>query len=39
MRWVTYVSPRDGRERAGLLRDGAIHGVRALHPYDHHEPA
>jgi 2-keto-4-pentenoate hydratase/2-oxohepta-3-ene-1,7-dioic acid hydratase in catechol pathway len=28
MRWVTYVSPRDGRERAGLLRDGAIHGVR-----------
>jgi 2-keto-4-pentenoate hydratase/2-oxohepta-3-ene-1,7-dioic acid hydratase in catechol pathway len=28
MRWVTYVSPRDGRERAGLLRDGVIHGVR-----------
>jgi 2-keto-4-pentenoate hydratase/2-oxohepta-3-ene-1,7-dioic acid hydratase in catechol pathway len=28
MRWVTYVSPRDGRERAGMLRDGAIHGVR-----------
>jgi hypothetical protein len=27
MRWVTYVSPRDGRERAGVLRDGAIHGV------------
>jgi len=25
---VTYVSPRDGRERAGALRDGAIHGVR-----------
>jgi 2-keto-4-pentenoate hydratase/2-oxohepta-3-ene-1,7-dioic acid hydratase in catechol pathway len=24
---VTYVSPRDGRERAGVLRDGAIHGV------------
>jgi 2-keto-4-pentenoate hydratase/2-oxohepta-3-ene-1,7-dioic acid hydratase in catechol pathway len=29
MRWVTYVSPVDGRERAGMLRDGAIHGVRA----------
>jgi 2-keto-4-pentenoate hydratase/2-oxohepta-3-ene-1,7-dioic acid hydratase in catechol pathway len=27
MRWVTYVSPVDGRERAGVLRDGAIHGV------------
>ncbi|HTE62023.1 MAG TPA: fumarylacetoacetate hydrolase family protein [Solirubrobacteraceae bacterium] len=25
---MTYVSPRDGRERAGALRDGAIHGVR-----------
>jgi 2-keto-4-pentenoate hydratase/2-oxohepta-3-ene-1,7-dioic acid hydratase in catechol pathway len=24
---VTYVSPVDGRERAGVLRDGAIHGV------------
>ena len=24
---MTYVSPRDGRERAGVLRDGAIHGV------------
>jgi 2-keto-4-pentenoate hydratase/2-oxohepta-3-ene-1,7-dioic acid hydratase in catechol pathway len=28
MRWVTYVSPVDGRERAGVLRDGAIRGVR-----------
>ena len=26
MRWVTYLSPRDGRERAGVLRDGEIHG-------------
>jgi 2-keto-4-pentenoate hydratase/2-oxohepta-3-ene-1,7-dioic acid hydratase in catechol pathway len=28
MRWVTYVSPHDGRERAGVLRDGAIHAAR-----------
>jgi 2-keto-4-pentenoate hydratase/2-oxohepta-3-ene-1,7-dioic acid hydratase in catechol pathway len=28
MRWVTYVSPRDGHERARVLRDGTIHGVR-----------
>jgi 2-keto-4-pentenoate hydratase/2-oxohepta-3-ene-1,7-dioic acid hydratase in catechol pathway len=27
MRWVTYASPRDGRERAGVLRDGEIHGM------------
>jgi hypothetical protein len=27
MRWVTYVSPVDGCERAGVLRDDAIHGV------------
>jgi 2-keto-4-pentenoate hydratase/2-oxohepta-3-ene-1,7-dioic acid hydratase in catechol pathway len=27
MRWVTYVSPLDGSERAGVLRDGEIHGV------------
>jgi 2-keto-4-pentenoate hydratase/2-oxohepta-3-ene-1,7-dioic acid hydratase in catechol pathway len=26
MRWVTYVSPVDERERSGVLRDGAIHG-------------
>lgn len=24
MRWVTYLSPADGRERAGLLRDGEV---------------
>jgi 2-keto-4-pentenoate hydratase/2-oxohepta-3-ene-1,7-dioic acid hydratase in catechol pathway len=24
MRWVTYRSPADGRERAGLLRDGEV---------------
>lgn len=24
MRWVTYVSPTDGQERAGLLQDGAV---------------
>jgi hypothetical protein len=28
MRWVTYTSPRDGHDHAGMLRDGAIHGVR-----------
>jgi 2-keto-4-pentenoate hydratase/2-oxohepta-3-ene-1,7-dioic acid hydratase in catechol pathway len=27
MRWVTYVSPADGGERTGVLRDGEIHGV------------
>jgi 2-keto-4-pentenoate hydratase/2-oxohepta-3-ene-1,7-dioic acid hydratase in catechol pathway len=27
MRWVTYLSPVDGRERAGALRDGVIEGV------------
>jgi 2-keto-4-pentenoate hydratase/2-oxohepta-3-ene-1,7-dioic acid hydratase in catechol pathway len=26
MRWVTYVSPVDERERSGVLSDGAIHG-------------
>jgi hypothetical protein len=30
MRWVNSVSPVDGRERAGALRDGAIHGVREI---------
>ena len=29
MRWVTYVSPADGVERAGLLRDGQVHGFDA----------
>ncbi len=29
MRWVTYVSPSTGAERAGLLRDGQVHGVDA----------
>ncbi|GAB3198020.1 fumarylacetoacetate hydrolase family protein [Geodermatophilus arenarius] len=29
MRWVTYVSPSDGAERAGLLRDGQVHGFDA----------
>ncbi len=29
MRWVTYVSPADGAERAGLLRDGQVHGFDA----------
>lgn len=29
MRWVTYLSPADGAERAGLLRDGAVHGFDA----------
>jgi 2-keto-4-pentenoate hydratase/2-oxohepta-3-ene-1,7-dioic acid hydratase in catechol pathway len=28
MRWVTYVSPAGGGERPGLLRDGAVHGLR-----------
>ncbi len=28
MRWVTYVSPADGGERAGLLSDGAVYGLR-----------
>ncbi|HUK72491.1 MAG TPA: fumarylacetoacetate hydrolase family protein [Streptosporangiaceae bacterium] len=28
MRWVTYVSPADGGERPGLLRNGTVHGLR-----------
>jgi 2-keto-4-pentenoate hydratase/2-oxohepta-3-ene-1,7-dioic acid hydratase in catechol pathway len=27
MRWVTYVSPRDGADRLGLVRDGDIMGL------------
>lgn len=27
MRWVTYVSPTDGRDRVGLVEDGAVHGL------------
>jgi 2-keto-4-pentenoate hydratase/2-oxohepta-3-ene-1,7-dioic acid hydratase in catechol pathway len=26
VRWVSYISPLDGRERSGVLRDGEIHG-------------
>lgn len=28
MRWATYVSPTDQRERVGLLQDAMIHGLR-----------
>lgn len=28
MRWATYVSPADGRERVGVVRDGLVHGLR-----------
>jgi 2-keto-4-pentenoate hydratase/2-oxohepta-3-ene-1,7-dioic acid hydratase in catechol pathway len=28
MRWVTYVSPQDGREHPGLLQNGVVHGYR-----------
>src|SRR6266581_6655141 len=27
MQWVTYVSPADGQEHPGVLRDDAVHGV------------
>ena len=27
MRWVTYVSPKDGGERLGVVVDGRIHGL------------
>lgn len=27
MRWTTYISPTDGSQHAGLLRDGRIHGL------------
>ena len=27
MRWTTYLSPNDGREHVGILRDGRIHGL------------
>jgi 2-keto-4-pentenoate hydratase/2-oxohepta-3-ene-1,7-dioic acid hydratase in catechol pathway len=27
VRWVTYLSPQDGDERVGLVRDGTIHGL------------
>ena len=27
MRWATYVSPTDHRDRPGVLHDGAIHGL------------
>jgi hypothetical protein len=29
MRWITYLSPADGRERAGLLRDGEVRAADA----------
>ncbi|MCU1654808.1 MAG: fumarylacetoacetate hydrolase family protein, partial [Pseudonocardia sp.] len=29
MRWVTYLAPADGRERAGLLRDGEVRAADA----------
>jgi 2-keto-4-pentenoate hydratase/2-oxohepta-3-ene-1,7-dioic acid hydratase in catechol pathway len=28
MRWATYVSPADGSERVGVVRDGLVHGLR-----------
>lgn len=28
MRWATYLSPRDGGERAGLVMEQAIHGLK-----------
>lgn len=28
MRWVTYLSPNDQAGRAGLVHDGAVHGLR-----------
>lgn len=28
MRWSTYISPADGGEHAGLLRDGQLYGLR-----------
>lgn len=28
MRWSTYLSPTDGRERVAILHDGALHGAR-----------
>ncbi|HEY4004633.1 MAG TPA: fumarylacetoacetate hydrolase family protein [Pseudonocardia sp.] len=27
MRWATYRSPRDGRDRVGLLHEGSVHGL------------
>src|SRR5664280_79320 len=32
MRWATYVSPADGSERVGVVRDGLVHGLRAPVP-------
>ncbi|MDT7567292.1 MAG: hypothetical protein QOG76_5916 [Pseudonocardiales bacterium] len=29
MRWVTYVSPRDGREHVGLVRADTVYGLRS----------
>jgi 2-keto-4-pentenoate hydratase/2-oxohepta-3-ene-1,7-dioic acid hydratase in catechol pathway len=28
MRWTTYVSPSDGAERVGVVRDGVVHALR-----------